>query len=181
VPPADPFTFIPPLFALTGNVDQMLASVAASDATYTESAQSFMVPPDLSLQGLGHKGRMIVYHGVSDPIFSADDTRGWYESLSRHRAKRSARLYLVPGMSHCSNGPATDQFDLLTPLMRWVEKGVAPKEIVASVRGPANPGGPNFELPAAWSPERTRPLCPFPRTATYHSGDIESADSFKCK
>ncbi len=180
-PPADPFTFVPPLFALTGDIDQMLASVAATDATYTESAQSFMVPPDLTLEGLGKKGRMIVYHGVSDPIFSAEDTAAWYESLSRRRAKRSARLYLVPGMSHCSNGPATDQFDMLTPLMRWVEKGVAPKEVVASVRGPANPGGPNFELPATWSPDRTRPLCPFPRTAVYHGGDVESADSFKCE
>src|SRR5690606_38281913 len=99
----------------------------------------------------------------------------------RRRAKRSARLYLVPGMSHCSNGPATDQFDLLTPLMRWVEKGVAPKRVVASVRGPGNAGCVNIDVPADWSPERTRPLCPLPRTAVYHSGDIELAQSFRCE
>lgn len=181
-PPVDPFTFIPPLYALTANIDQMYASIFATDATYTEASQSFMTPPDLSLEGLArHHGRMIVYHGVSDPIFSANATREWYDSLDRQAAKRSARLFLVPGMSHCANGPATDQFDLLTPLIRWVEKGKAPKHVVARVRGPMNPGGPNFELPPSWSPERTRPLCAYPRTAAYKGGDIESADSFRCR
>lgn len=181
-PPADPFTFIPPLFALTGNIDQMHASIHATNGTYGESAQSFMTPPDQSLDGLRrHDGRMIVYHGVSDAIFSAEHTREWYESLDRHVAKRVARLFLVPGMNHCANGPATDQFDLLTPLVRWVEKGNAPKSVVASVRGLTNPGGPNFELPPTWSPERTRPLCAYPRTALYQGGDVESADAFRCK
>lgn len=180
-PPENPATFIPPLFALTGSIDAMAAATAATDATYTESAQSFMTPPDMSLDGLERGSRMIVYHGVSDPIFSADDTRQWFESLGKREAKRSARLYLVPGMSHCGNGPAADQFDLLTPLVRWVEKGKRPKRLVSSVRGPTNAGGPNFELPPTWSPERTRPLCPYPRVAVYKGGDVESADSFKCR
>jgi feruloyl esterase len=180
-PPVNPFTFIPPLFALTGNVDQMLASTSATDATYTESSQSFMVPPDLTLNGLRHGGkRMLVYHGVSDPIFSSDDTVAWYDGLS-HQAQKRAQLYLVPGMNHCAGGPATDQFDLLTPLVRWVEKGEEPKQVVASARGPANPGGANFELPPTWSPDRTRPLCPYPKVAVYKHGNSESADSFKCK
>jgi feruloyl esterase len=181
-PPANPFTFIPPLFALTGNIDQMYASLFATNATYTESGQSFMVPPGLdALKALhGHRARMIVYHGASDPIFSSDDTVRWFENMHASEA-RNARLYLVPGMNHCGNGPATDQFDLLTPLVSWVEQNRAPKEVVASVRGPANPGGPNFELPADWSPDRTRPLCAYPRVAVYRGGDIESAESFACK
>ncbi len=178
-PPANPF--IPPLFALTGNVDQMLASTFATDATYTESGQSFMVPPDLTLSGLRHGDkRMLVYHGVSDPIFSSDDTAAWHDSLS-HQARKRAQLYLVPGMNHCAGGPSTDQFDLLTPLVRWVEKGDAPKAVIASARGPANPGGANFELPPAWSPDRTRPLCPYPKVAVYKHGDSERAESFKCE
>jgi feruloyl esterase len=48
-------------------------------------------------------------------------------------------------MSHCGNGPATDQIDLLTPLVRWVEDKKAPSRVTASVGGPTNPGGPNFE------------------------------------
>jgi pimeloyl-ACP methyl ester carboxylesterase len=182
-PPANPATFIPPLFALTGSIDQMHASLFATSAPYNESAQSFMVPPDLdSLSGLRkHKARMIVYHGVSDPIFSADDTVRWFEDLNGRVADSHARLFLVPGMSHCGNGPATDQFDLLTPLVRWVEQNKAPSRVIASVRGPTNPGGPNFELPAGWSTDRTRPLCAYPRVASYCGGDIERADSFDCK
>jgi len=179
-PPA-PNPFIPPLFALTGNVDQMLAATFATNATYTESAQSFMVPPDLSLSGLRRGGkRMLVYHGVSDPIFSVSDTVAWYQGLNR-QSQNLARLYLVPGMNHCSDGPATDQFDLLTPLVRWVEDGEAPQQVIASARGPANPGGPNFDLPPDWSPNRTRPLCAFPRVAVYRGGDVERAESYACR
>jgi pimeloyl-ACP methyl ester carboxylesterase len=183
-PPADPFTFVPPLFALMGNIDQLDASIFATNATYTEASQSFMVPPDPSnLNGLRkHGGRMLVYHGMSDPIFSAEHTRAWFESLDRRRiAQKVARLYLVPGMNHCSGGPATDQFDLLTPLVRWVEQGEAPRQIIASARGPSNPGGFNFEVPPDWSPDRTRPLCPYPRVAEYRGGDVESAESFTCR
>jgi pimeloyl-ACP methyl ester carboxylesterase len=179
-PPANPATFIPPLFALMSNVDQLYASIFATDATYTEASETFMVPPDRSLDAMRrHHGRMLVYHGLSDPIFSANHTRAWFESLKH--AQSIARLYLVPGMNHCSGGPAADQFDLLTPLVRWVEEGQAPKEVIASVRGPANPGGFNYELPLDWSPDRTRPLCPYPRVAVYRDGDVERAESFVCR
>jgi hypothetical protein len=182
-PPADPATFVPPLFALTGNVDQMLAATFETTTTYREPSQSFMVPPRVDkLPGL-HRGgkRMVVYHGVSDPIFSAEDTVRWFESLRQRPSQDRVRLFLVPGMNHCSGGPATDQFDLLTPLEQWVEQGVAPAEVIASARGPMNPGGANAEVPASWSPDRTRPLCPFPRIATYQGGDVERADSFTCR
>jgi pimeloyl-ACP methyl ester carboxylesterase len=184
VPPANPATFVAPLFALTGNVDQMAASIYATDATYTESAQSFMVPPDLDhLRAMRRQGgRMLVYHGASDPIFSADDSRHWYENLDQDgHADGFARLYLVPGMGHCAGGPSADQFDLLTPLVRWVERGDAPTRVVANVRGLTNPGGPNFDVPSDWSPNRSRPLCAYPGFAVYNGGDIESADSFVCR
>lgn len=181
-PPANPATFIPPLFALTGSIDQMHASIFATTAAYTESAQSFMVPPRLDRPSAlsRHGARMIVYHGVSDPIFSVDDTVRWFESLHGREAQ-NARLFLVPGMSHCSNGPATEQFDLLTPLIRWVEEKKAPKRVIASARGPTNPGGPNADLPSDWAPDRTRPLCAYPRVASYNGGDIEHAESFDCR
>jgi feruloyl esterase len=183
-PPADPATFVPPLFALFGNVDSMADLIQTTNSTYTESAQSFMVPPELERIGARRRGggRMLIYHGVSDPIFSPDDTVQWYESQNGHgSADRFARLYLVPGMSHCAGGPSTDQFDLLTPLVRWVEHGEAPKRVIASARGPANPGGFNIDLPMDWSPNRTRPLCEYPRVAVYEHGDVEDADSFVCR
>ena len=180
-PPADPLTFVPPMFALMSNVEQLALATFATNATYTESSESFMTPPDPShLAALRQHGkRMIVYHGSSDPIFSSDDTVRWYNSLDR-RSQESVRVYLVPGMGHCAGGPATDQFDLLTPLVRWVEEGDEPDNLVASARGPANAAGANADLPATWSSSRTRPLCPYPQVAQYRGGDIERAQSFHC-
>jgi feruloyl esterase len=91
------------------------------------------------------------------------------------------RLFHVPGMNHCSGGPATDQFDLLSALVAWVERGEAPDHVVAKARGAGNPGGVNPELPAGWAPDRTRPLCAYPSVATYQSGDPERAASFACR
>lgn len=127
----------------------------------------------------------MVYHGVSDPIFSVDDTATWYDNL---RVKSGgdpadfARFYRVPGMGHCSGGPTADQFDMLTPLVEWVEQGKAPGSIVATARGAGNAGGVNAEVPAGWSANRTRPLCPYPKVARYKgAGDVEVADSFICQ
>ena len=64
-------------------------------------------------------------------------------------------------MGHCAGGAATDNFDLLTPLANWVEKGNPP--------GPVNATGVNF-TPAVYQVSflqgpttRSRPLCPYPQ------------------
>ena len=188
VPPAAVAGFNGSSFALTSNIDDLLAKVGASNATYTEPALSFMLPPDggTNLGLLKNRGaKMIVYHGVSDPIFSADDTIAWYRGLQAANggdASDFARYYPVPGMNHCSRGPATDQFDLLTPLVDWVEQGRAPQAVVASARGAGNAGGVNADVPAGWSATRTRPLCPYPQVARYNgSGSLDDAASFSCR
>jgi feruloyl esterase len=146
-----------------------------------------MVPPHASeLHAMRKRGaKMVLYHGTSDPIFSSDDTSAWYEALRASQggdASDFVRLFLVPGMNHCRGGPATDQFDMLTPLVDWVEKGVAPARAIAGARGLGNPGEINADVPADWSPARTRPLCPYPQVARYTgSGSLESADSFACR
>ena len=83
-------------------------------------------------------------------------------------------LFAVPGMTHCSDGLALDKFDALTALVDWVENGKAPDRIITSV------DPTNKEIPASWSPNRTRPLCPWPKYAKYAGGDPESAASFEC-
>lgn len=174
-------------FSLGLDIDQALAELYATNATYTESAMGFMTPPDASdLSTLRRRGaKIMVYHGVSDPIFSVSDTEAWYRRLGRDSggdAEDFARLYRVPGMGHCSGGPATDQADFLGPLVAWVEKGKAPGAIVASARGAGNPGGVNPEVPADWAANRTRPLCAYPTVARYKGyGDVESASSWKCR
>ena len=98
------------------------------------------------------------------------------------RASDFLRLYGVPGMGHCSGGPATDQADFISPLVAWVEQGRAPGSIVATARGAGNVGGVNAEVPADWAANRTRPLCPYPSTARYlRHGDPELASSFVCR
>jgi pimeloyl-ACP methyl ester carboxylesterase len=186
VPPEDPASFVGPAFTLGGNVDTMLAKVNATNATYSESAMSFMTPPnptDLStLKGRGAK--LVVYHGTSDPIFSSDDTTAWYDALAAANggsAANFARFFRVPGMNHCSGGPATDQFDMLTPLVNWVEQGEAPDAVVATARGPGNPAAINADVPSTWAPNRTRPLCAYPEVARYKgAGSVEDAASFSC-
>ncbi len=106
-------------------------------------------------------GKLIVPHGVSDPVFSINDTLDWWQEvdLATHgKAADFARVFPVPGMTHCGGGPATDQFDALGALTRWVEHGTAP-EMLTAVAGPGSP----------W-PGRTRPLCRFPLIAGAQTG-----------
>jgi hypothetical protein len=98
------------------------------------------------------------------------------------QASSFLRYVPVPGMGHCSGGPATDQFDLVSAIVAWVEGGQAPERITASARGAGNAGGVNADLPASWPANRTRPLCAYPTVARYvGSGDVESAASFRCQ
>jgi feruloyl esterase len=179
-----------PLNPLQENVTERLAMFSATNDKYRESGWSLMTPPQESkpsnMGALRARGaKMVLYHGVSDAIFSADDTRQWMERLNQEKVNPGsdfARYFPVPGMNHCSAGLATDQFDLLTPLVQWVEQGVAPQAVVANARGAGNPGGVNSELPSSWSPTRTRPLCAYPSVATYKgSGSVEDAQNFSCK
>ncbi|MFC5479122.1 tannase/feruloyl esterase family alpha/beta hydrolase [Massilia suwonensis] len=187
VPPEDRATFNGRDYVLNANLDALLARINATSATYPENALSFMVPPNASNLGtLKNRGaKMLVYHGTSDPIFSSDDTTSWYESLRAANsgdASNFARFFRVPGMNHCSGGPATDQFDMLTPLVNWVEKGQAPDSVTASARGAGNAGGVNADVPAGWAANRTRPLCAYPKVARYKgSGSIEDAANFSCQ
>lgn len=118
-------------------------------------------------------GKMIVFQGASDPVFSLNDTLAWYrdvEKLNSGSAAGFVRVFPVPGMAHCGGGPATDEFDAFGALVNWVEKGVAPDRIEAKA-------GPNTPWPG-----RTRPLCPYPESAQYKgSGSIEDAVNFVCR
>ena len=188
VPPANPATFDGTAYALSTPVDTMLAAVAATDATYTESGLSFMQPVNpMDLAVLRDRGaKVIVYHGVSDAIFSVNDTTTWYEGLQASNggdASSFARYFRVPGMAHCGGGPSTDQFDMLTALVAWVENGQAPDSVVAYARGAGNAVGVNPDVPSLWSPNRSRPLCPYPTVARLRAGatDLETADSFICR
>jgi tannase/feruloyl esterase len=133
-------------------------------------------------------GKAIVYQGWQDPVTSAIDTIAYYERVrtrqgSQQETDRFFRLFLVAGMGHCSGGtgatsfgnqnapaPVVDaQHDLLTALDAWVDRDAPPDRIVASrvVDGVTT---------------RTRPLCSYPRRATYTgSGSTDDAANFVCR
>lgn len=127
VPPEAATGFNGSAFALAANINTLVAQSNAIGASYGESAMSFMTPPKpTEMQGLKYRGaKMMIYHGNSDLIFSVNDTVALVNGLnSANGAHASAfvRLFRVPDMRHCSGGPATDQFDMITPLVAWVEK-----------------------------------------------------------
>lgn len=186
VPPKNPKNFNPTNYALKTSMTELLKAVSSTDAIYKESALSFMMPvhPE-NLATLRDRGaKIMAYHGNSDTIFSPEDTAHWYETLQANNgghADAFARYFRVPGMDHCRGGVSTDQFDMITPLVRWVEEGIAPNQVIAQARGNGNAGGMNSEIPPDWASNRTRPLCPFPTVAKYVGGNIEDASSFQCK
>jgi hypothetical protein len=116
----------------------------------------------------GHK--IVWFQGLSDPIVPVLSTITYYEEMAQQfgglgPAQQFSRFYPVPNMSHCIGGPATGQFDLVTPLVNWVENGTPP--------GPINATGVNF-TPVSYQVSfvagpttRTRPLCPYPQQARF--------------
>ncbi len=117
----------------------------------------------------GHGGKMIVYHGLSDQAMATGVLVDWYEHLAPRDAQGPqawARLFLIPGMTHCGGGQSTDQFDMLTAIQEWVEQGHAPDRVVASSK--AFPG-------------ITRPLCPYPKVARFDGGNASEERSFSCR
>jgi hypothetical protein len=115
----------------------------------------------------GRGGKIIFYHGASDPWFSTFDTEDYERRLrAANPGLDASRFYNVPSMSHCGGG-GLDRFDMLGPLVEWVENGRAPGAIIA--KGAAFPG-------------RTRPLCPAPQHAHYKGrGDPQDAANFECR
>ena len=169
--------------------DNLYAGIFAKPPGYTESADETIAPlnyskPSNLLKVQQRGAKIMLYHGVSDPVFSETDTRAWVDRVAKEvpNSANFVRHFPVPGMNHCSAGPATDQFDALTPLVAWVEQGIAPDSITAQVRGVGNAGGVNSELPSNWSANRARPLCPYPKVAKYlGTGSLDDAAQFSCQ
>lgn len=148
--------------------------IYATNAQFPRSAWDDISARSSNLSAFrSRRGKLLVPHGVSDPVFSINDTLAWYREVDRRTKGKAAtfvRVFPVPGMAHCGGGPATDRYDAFGPLVNWVEHGKAPDRIIARA-GAASP----------W-PGRERPLCPYPKVARYQgTGSPEKAENFVCR
>ena len=121
----------------------------------------------------GHNGKLLLYHGWSDPNVPAQNTIKYYKSvldtMGASKVADNIRLFMVPGMGHCNGGEGPNAFDKVGALEQWVEQGKAPERIVASHSTDGKV-------------DRTRPLCPYPQVAKYNgSGSIDDASNFSCR
>jgi len=136
-------------------------------------AKGFNPEPEGIVAFLQRGKKMIVWQGSDDTLASHRDTIRVFQGILKTagpQAAANSRLYIASGVNHCGGGPGADDFDLLTPLMRWVEKGEAPAKVIASKLD--QPGGKTLF---------TRPMCTYPNFPKYKgAGDINDAANFAC-
>lgn len=144
------------------------------DLAFAEQQLPHMAAVDTNLAGFKKRGgKLLSYTGWMDPVVPPQDTVAYYEGVTRAMGGLAAtqsfyRLFMAPGMGHCAGGPGPNQFDAMTALEQWVEKGVAPATLLAT----HSTGG---------KVARSRPLCPYPQVARYTgTGSIDEAANFTC-
>lgn len=127
--------------------------------------------PDLSAFA-DRGGKLMLIHGWSDQFIGPRNTINYYESIIKKMGAAKTtdfvRLFMVPGMAHCSGGTGPSVFDAVEAMMNWVENGKSPEQIIASQV---------YDNKV----DRTRPLCAYPNGARYKgSGSTDEAENFIC-
>ncbi|MBV9135410.1 MAG: tannase/feruloyl esterase family alpha/beta hydrolase [Chloroflexi bacterium] len=122
-----------------------------------------------------HGGKLIMWQGWADQAIPPTGTPDYYEAVQDRMGglratQQFARLFMFPSMYHCAGGFGPDQFDVVNPLVHWVELGQAPEKILATETSNGLPTG---------SVVRTRPVFAYPEQAAYSgSGSIDDAANF---
>ena len=147
-----------------------------SDVAFTDKKTAHIFnsySPDLSaFQQRG--GKLIHYHGWTDPAIPAQDSVDYYKSAQTKMGdtKGFYRLFMAPGMMHCRFGPGPNVLATLPAIRAWVEDGKAPDRILAT----------KYQDDDVTKPVvRTRPLCVWPARARWDGkGDKTKHESFRC-
>jgi feruloyl esterase len=141
-------------------------------------------------------GKLILWHGWADPAVPPQQTIDYFENvrraLGRAATNRMTRLFMVPGVQHCSGGPGLNTFgqnappsrpedpksDMAAALEAWVETGKAPNVIVARAATNMTAAASNWRSAQA---TRRGLLCAFPRVPVWdRSGDPKVEISYRC-
>jgi feruloyl esterase len=95
--------------------------------------------PNLERFLVRRNGKLLLWHGWNDAGAPPEPTLDYYDDVvaktfggDRAAASEHARLFMFPGMGHCSGGPGPDTWDPLSSLVEWVENGTAPDSVVAT-------------------------------------------------
>jgi feruloyl esterase len=144
------------------------------DLAYAEQKLPFMQAVERDLTPFKKRGgKLLMYTGWADPVVPPQDTSMYYDAVVKtmggiDKTREFFRFFAAPGMGHCSGGPGPNQFDALTALEQWVEKGTAPDKLIAS-------HVTNGKV------DRTRPLCVYPFVARWKgTGSSDEAANFTC-
>ncbi|RLN81760.1 hypothetical protein BBJ28_00023827 [Nothophytophthora sp. Chile5] len=144
-------------------------------------------------------GKLILWHGWADPQISPRTTIAYHEALQSNMGadvvESFERLYLLPGVYHCGSGEGPSDLDLVTPMMKWIEEGVAPYEVITSSAesdttsdfGQWASGSSDLRRRklastsgSSSSASVTRPIYPYPGVAKYiGSGSINDSANFE--
>ena len=171
------------------------SDVVLADTSDAEGPQINAIDPNLSGFQKRH-GKLIEYHGWVDSGFTPEFNIQYYERVIARMGKDDAaalkqtqdfyRLFVVPGMGHCSSGPGPNAFgglaqpavpidpqhDILSALEQWVEHGVAPAQLIATKYVKDDP---------KQGIAMQRPVCPYPQEAEYKGrGSTADAANFAC-
>jgi feruloyl esterase len=164
------------------NYDSLAFNIDSNDLLRTESVinreGAAATNADLSVFKK-RGGKLLLYHGWSDPALTPLETVDYYNSVIRSQGglqptQQFARLFMLPGMRHCiGSGPGPNVFDPLASLINWVEGNLAPKRIIAT----------HFQDndPSTGVVTRTMPLCSFPEKAHFNGGDVNDASNWSCR
>ena len=121
----------------------------------------------------GRGGKILMYHGWNDQLIAPRNSINYYTSvvktLGTGKVANAIRLFMVPGMNHCTGGDGPSSFDAFAALEQWVEQKKAPEQLLGSHL-------------TGTTVDRTRPLCAYPQVAEYKgTGSTDEAASFVCK
>ncbi|MEJ8566922.1 tannase/feruloyl esterase family alpha/beta hydrolase [Elongatibacter sediminis] len=157
-------------------------AAAIARAEQLDAGAAKAMDPDLS-EFVANGGKLILFHGTTDGMIPYRNTVNYYDSVIDHlgdeTAQQHVRLYLVPGMNHCSGGEGPFNIDWLTALEQWSEDNVAPGAVTGS-HPDEIPDYFGMDAPQPSQPY-SRPVCPYPQVAKYSgSGSQTDAANFSC-